>query len=111
MAGGYDSSDTFLSSSEVYQYPGGEAWRAMVDLPSPRYALRSASLAGVFYLVGGEDGHGFDDILVYDISANTFILAGHLTTGRSEHAVAAVPWQAVAQYCHNTTEQSKVTNL
>ena len=55
----------------------------MVDLPSPRYALRSASLAGVFYLVGGEDGHGLDDILVYNISANTFRLAGQLTTGRS----------------------------
>ena len=107
VAGGSDSSGTFLSSSEVYQHPGGEAWTAISDLPSPRLGHRGASLAGVIYLLGGHDGSDdgeLEDILVYDISTNTFRPAGQLTTGRSDHAVTAVPWLAVAQYCNNTTD-------
>ena len=106
VAGGQDSIGTVLSSTEVYQYPGGEVWRAMADLPSPRTYLGGASLAGVFHILGGADrvtGY-LDDILVYDISTSTFSLAGHLTTAHHYHAVTEVPWQAVADYCNNTTD-------
>ena len=105
MAGGSDSFGTFLSSSEVYQYPGGEAWRAMADLPSPSSNLHGASLAGIFYLVVGDDGHDdLDDILIYNIATGNFSLAGHLTNARAYHGVTAVPWQAVAHYWCNTTD-------
>ena len=90
VAGGKDSSSSYLSSSEVYQYPGGAAWRAMADLPSPRAGLLGASLAGVFHLLGGADDKGIylDDILAYDISTSTFRLAGHLTTTRYSLAMS-----------------------
>ena len=104
VAGGKDSSGNRLASSEVYQFPAGDVWKYTSDLPSPRTSLRGVSLANTVYFSGGYDDNSgeLDDVLVYDISRDTFSLAGDLTTARYNHAVTEVPWQAVAQYCSTT---------
>ena len=45
-----------LDSTEIISYPDGESWREVGHLPSPRYGLKGASLAGVFHVTGGFDG-------------------------------------------------------
>ena len=108
VAGGLDSSGRLLASSEVYQYPAGEVWRAVADLPSPRWGASGASLAGLFYVVGGYDGRGYlDDVVVYDNFTDTFTSAGQLTAPRYKHAVTEVPWRAVAHYCTAETNVTK----
>ena len=111
VTGGSDSSGTYLASSEVYQFPAGDVWQAAADLPSPRLAPRGASLTNRLYVLGGYGDDFLDDVLIYDVSTDTFSLAGHLTTDRYRHAGTEVPWQAVAQYCSTTADQTSVPTL
>ena len=45
-----------LASTELLSYPDGRAWREVGHLPSPRFGLRGATLAGVLHVTGGRDG-------------------------------------------------------
>lgn len=39
------------ASTEVFNYPTGEAWRVVGSLPSPMYGLRGASLSNIFHVL------------------------------------------------------------
>ena len=116
VTGGYigGSGSEYISSTEVISYPDGQAWREVGPLPSPRYDLRGASLAGVLHVTGGIDqGNNFYNftfttnqgenifsaVLAWDPVAETWSEVGKLDPGRFLHAVTALPMAAVEDYC------------
>jgi hypothetical protein len=100
VTGGYDWQQyEWLSSTEVMAHPEG-SWREAGPLPSPRSALRGASLASVFHVSGGYGGSDYlDEILAWDPVFETWSLAGHLATARSTHGVAEVSLAAMEGLC------------
>ena len=111
VTGGYN--DQFLSSTEVLSYPDGQAWREVGPLPSPRYGLRGASLAGVLHVTGGSDGNNFhyitfttntgdnyyDAVLAWDPVTEEWSQAGKMDRGRDYHAITALPLDVIEDFC------------
>jgi len=97
-----------LGSTEVYDYslgPGGK-WREANPLPSPRGALRAASLGwggqSALYIAGGIKDNGvLDEILVWNPTGEFFGLSGHLEGGTIYHAITGVTNFTVSpDWCH-----------
>ena len=118
VTGGIDKHNDFLSSTEVFSYPMGEAWREVGHLPSPRYGLRGATLAGNFignfYVTGGTNGnhiHNYtftknpedfdhlDDVLAWDPVGETWAEVGQLAKATTHHAITVLPLAVFEEYC------------
>ena len=97
VTGGFE-----LSSTELISYPDGQAWREVESaaLPSPRYGLRGAFLAGVFHVTGGFGcAYVCDEVLAWDPVAESWSQMGKLDEPVYYHAVAEVPIAAIQDYC------------
>ena len=53
VSGGYDESDNFLDSTEIFD-PSLGSWRAGAALPSPVYDLRATNLDNRVLLFGND---------------------------------------------------------
>jgi len=100
VTGGEDGFFTYLDSTEILSYPEGTGWRQAGALPSPSFGVRAANVDGVLHLTGGWSDAG-DSSLVFawDPVSESWKEVGHLSSVRSEHAVAEVPLQTIASYC------------
>merc|ERR1712080_415053 len=98
VAGG-DSGTDRLSSTEVLDYSQGckASWRFVGPLPSSRYGLRGATVAGIFYTAGGGDNTGaaLTDILKWNSNSETWGAAGHMAVGRWLHTFTVVNLSSV----------------
>ena len=103
VTGGHDKQLQYVSSTEVISYPDGQAWREVGPLPSPRYGLRGASLAGVFHVTGGYNYIGMDNyldqVLAWDPVAETWSEAGRLDEAIYLHAITELPLAALQSFC------------
>ena len=101
VAGGYDSSDRNLDSTETLDLSSsGAQWNLRTGkLPSRRWGLRGVTLANIFYVSGGYDGSYLDSIVAWTDATEEWTRAGTLTTARHYHAVASIPSSAVQEWC------------
>ena len=99
VTGGWYSG--FLSSTELYDYSQGTqgSWREAGPLPSGRWGVRGASVAGSLHVLGGQDNKYKDQILAWDPVTQTWARAGKLYTGRSWHGVTEVTLDSISHYC------------
>ena len=89
-------------------YTGGVSqleWREVEtgQLPSPRRALRAATVDNIIYVTGG---YNYDEnvivkttILSWDPSTESWQQAGDLAVGRFLHAAVAVPSSIIESEC------------
>ena len=91
----------FLSSlPQIATYTSSSAlsWRIVEtgDLPSARSGLRAAVVENVLYVTGGEDSDGpLSAILSWDPFQEKWTHAGDLKVARFNHAVVAIPSNAI----------------
>jgi len=80
-----------LGTAEVYN-PKTSTWTTKAPMPTPRYLLGAAVLAGTLYVVGGLDSTNFvtDVVEAYDPKTNTWAVRASLPTPRAGLSVAVV---------------------
>ena len=99
VSGGYDGS--YLSSTEVFDYSqgSGATWRRVGALPAARSGLRGASMAGVFYVSGGEYYDGgwqySSEILAWNPGTEAWTQAGSMKEARGYHTFTEVTLSSV----------------
>ena len=87
---------------QVMDYTNSGAWRVSEPLPTARTSLRGVSIGQDFYVTGGEDDLEYwvqNEILSWDPVSETWAVAGHLLSKRSDHGVAEVSLDEFADYC------------
>ena len=87
---------------QVMDYTNSGAWRASEPLPTARTSLQGVSIGQDFYVTGGEDDLEYwvqDEILSWDPASETWSVAGHLLSRRSNHGVAEVSLYEFTDYC------------
>ena len=88
-----------LASTEVL-VAGSPAWVAAGRLPSGRAGLRGASLGGRLYMAGGKFVWDYTaEMLEFDPSSKVWKAAPPMEEGRTDHAMATVPYSAVQHFC------------
>jgi len=101
VTGGWTSSRSYLSSTEVaaYSSDGQLEWREVEggQLPSPRLGLRASVIGDLLFVTGGEDGdyNYVTSILSWDPVAESWQQAGNVAVARDLHAAVAVPTSLV----------------
>merc|ERR1719237_1839918 len=108
--GGYGSSYSYLSSTEVAINTGGVSqleWRETGRLPTPRGLLRAAVIENHIYVTGGYDGDNYlTEILRWDPSTESWQQVGNLGVGRDGAAAVAIPSSIIESEC-SASRQSR----
>ena len=90
---------SFLPQIATYTSSSALSWRIVEtgDLPSARQGLRAAVVENVLYVIGGVDDHWNDltAILSWNPVQEKWTHAGDLKVARRDHAVVAIPSNAV----------------
>ena len=98
MTGGYYNNN-YLSSTEILQ-ENSHSWSFTGALPTPRAYLRAASIARRLVVTGGSQaGQYYADILEYRPHTKDWALLDNMKIARRSHAMSAVNWDDVKQYC------------
>ena len=100
VAGGISSSG-YLDHTETFPYSRGGSWSVSSPLPQERWALRGASLGGVFHVMGV--GYPYplaaQILLSWDPATKTWAVVGSMLEKRGFHAVTVMSASSVAPYC------------
>ena len=98
VTGGYHN-NKYLSSTELLQ-ENSDSWSFTGGLPTPRAYLVAATMARRLVVTGGsEAGQYYPDILEYRHHTQDWALLDTMKIARRSHAVSAVNWDDVKQYC------------
>ena len=84
--GGYNNYD----ANEAYD-PATDSWQTRAPIPTPLGGMAAASVNGIVYVVGGENGREFSSLVrAYDPATNSWSFKAPMPTPRSDHAMAEV---------------------
>ena len=83
--------DTAIDEAEVYD-PKADGWQPLSSMPTARYCLATAAVAGKVYAIGGvnDDEDFCDAIEAYDSISDAWTRAASLPVARSSHTATVV---------------------
>ena len=98
MTGGYND-NKYISSTELLHHDSTD-WVFTGELPSPRAYLGGVNINQRVLVTGGsKKGEYYDDILEFEPSNGEWTLLDKMKVARRTHAVSAVNWEDVRQFC------------